>query len=395
MTRNQANDLKHELALRKLGAERYEHFTALGLFVVMGTMIVSGLLNARALHFFFSYGNYLPDPIVWLIAAVAAFFGASTLRDDAFETVKTLYWMRGYRPEVGTLWNNGKMFFKTRSFGMVLLMVVGIIGATLFIYDMTAKDEVIVEQAEKNEESIDDQIDKLDKQLSADTSKYNPMIRRYIELDKMKFGAIPLQTKVDSLTDIYYTRRDSLESKRKVSQQQLAAFRPTRLLSDIINKSETLRYIVCVLIGVLFSLGCIDLVQYRRINIEFSRAYDFLYLTNNSSDALLLLYNINDNGNSTDDSTVHSPVHSTVNSSVVDSWDEEDEVRNDSGYDGATSTQLKILECWVTGEKSISGIAKSTDTSRDTVRATIRKFFPSQYEKFMKNSKHTPQQYKE
>jgi hypothetical protein len=358
-------------------------------------MVVSGLLNARALHFFFSYGNYLPDPIVWLLAAVAAFFGASTLRDDAFETVKTSYWIRGCRPEVGTLWENGKKFLKTRSFGMVLLMVVGVFGATLFVYDMTAKDEVIVEQAKKNEESIDDQISRLDRQFSADTAKYNPMIRRYIALDRMKVGAIPLQIKIDSLTNVYYTRRDQLESRREVSHQQLAAFRPTRLLSDVINKSETLRYVVCVLIGLLFSLGCIDLVQYRRINIEFSRAYDYFYLTKTSSDALLLLYNISDNGNSTDNSTVHSPVHSTVDSPVVDSFDEDEEICNDNEYRGATATQLKIIECWLTGEKSISGIAKSTDTTRDTVRATIRKYFPEEYEEFKNSSKHTPQEYKE
>jgi hypothetical protein len=362
-------------------------------------MIVSGILNYRALHFFLSLGNYLPDPIVILGAAGAALFGASTLRDDAFETIKIPYWMRGCKPTIGTLWDNGKMFFKTRSVGMLLLMLIGIFGATLFLYDATAKDEKVVEFAKEDVNSVSDDIANLDKQFKSDTTEYRKRIRFYQSINKLQLGAIPQQNKLDSLTNIYYARRDLLKSKRKFSRQEIAAFRPTQLLSDIINKSESLRIIVCISIGALLSLGCIDLVQYRRINIEFSRAYDFLYLTKTSSDALLLLYNIRDNGNSPVDSTVHSPVHSTVDSTVdstvIDSFDDDEEVSNSNEYEGATPTQLKIIECWLTGERSISGIAKSTDITRDTVRTTIRRFFPVEYEQFKNNSKHTPLEYKE
>lgn len=377
------NDKKHVFALRALGALRFSLFSRFDQTIVWLTAICSAILNYRAVHFLLSIGEAIPEGIVIVAAAAVAGIVAIVLKDETFESVKRLAWNSNSVFSVPRFRVSVRLFFATRHPALFLFMFLGIFGASLFLYTATGNDETAIEIATESKELYRQELANLEYNFQEERSSLIAAIQKYQNLDRIKYGVIPTQAKLDSLTTVYHARKGFYLEKLSASNQQLAAFRPTKLLSDIIRKSFALRLIICALIGALLSL-CVDLSQYRRISVSFASAYDRIYF-----DPSIISNNI-----ITDSPVSYSPVDSPV-SNQLETVDEpmfyEDEGET---TDEPTEKQSAVLEMWQKGYRNISEIAEKCATTRDTVRATLKQFLPSEYEKFKQQNKHTPPAYK-
>lgn len=369
---------KHEWICRTIGAQRfsgvlgkdytYDFFSNIA---IHGTMMISAFFNYRGLHFFLSLGNYLSAEWVMFLAICAAFFIAFALRNDSFEQAKSFFLANPQRPRLPSLGESLSMGLRRIFSPLGLMMVLGIFGAGLFIFGQTEKDEVEVANAEVRIDELQGKLNRLDADHERKAQGYEADIQFYQSIERIKYGVVPVRAKMEKADSIYWSERGKIEKQIETARGQKAEFRPSKLLSAVIDGNMWLRIAVAFLVGIIISLGGCDLVQYRLIWVGFSRLYDELMVETEMED-IYNKYIISENApNATGESyTDATPMQHY----------EDEEYQGIDGEDVANSLtplQQKILEIKErmenNGGLNISKMANELKVYRSTIYRNFEK----------------------
>lgn len=373
MTRSEIKQVKHEYILHKIGSHRFQNYGPLELVVIYGTMLASAVFNWRAIQFFLSIGDKFPEWVVNMAAAAIALMVASTLKDDCFETVKGWYWLHGGR-NTATFRQSLAIFFKTRSAALYLMMLLGLFGAALFLFAATENTEKTVLQAGSAAEQIEQQIAALDAQHQDSRRPLVNSIQIYEQYRRITEKVIPTQAKLARLDSIYWINRNQLNTRLDHVEAEIAAFHPTALLSAIIQNRFPVRLAVCLAVGLLLSLGAVDLVQYRRIWCGFSKLYDDLWCNTDDAD----IYEIYKRAEETGESNKEMQQNATAPATELQQEKEMlENIEQERAEGGLTALQKKILEVMDkqrrNGGINMSEVARICGVERSTVYRNLEK----------------------